>query len=105
MSQIKKIIALTFFLLILLTACVDQYEVELSEVSFDHTDGTDIIKFVATNPTNISLYCELQIVIPEQEPLQESFEIEPFASVNKTTIAQIPFGETKILLQTKCRPN
>jgi hypothetical protein len=94
---------LLILLLVLVTGC-SQYEVNLSEVSFDHDEDVDIISYIAENPTEEKLTCELIIKFEGQDAIKDTFNLESKETKELSTRAKLPSGETKLVMQTRCKP-
>ncbi len=104
-EQLRKIILLTILsLLVLLIGCTSKYDITLSEVSFDHEENIDIVKYVAVNPTLHNLDCELKIRFGGEDAVTDNFEIAIDETKNLSTRVQLPNGETNVVLITRCKP-
>lgn len=90
--------------LLLLASCAPAYDVDMSEITFDHDGEIDVISYVVTNPTDKNLACELDINFEGDEGVSDSFEISSQETKNLSTRAKLPFGETKVRLETRCKP-
>ncbi|MBU1854200.1 MAG: hypothetical protein KKF89_00620 [Nanoarchaeota archaeon] len=100
----KKLKYHYLILLLILISCTPKYDVELTEISFSHDEEIDIINYQVYNPTNENLSCELEINLEEEESVTDNFEINAFEEINMTTRAKLPFGETRVMLKTRCKP-
>jgi len=94
-----------FILLLILTSCTSRYDIQLSEVSFDHDGDVDVISYIAMNPTEYNLTCELDIRLEEAGTITDTFDIEAQETKNLSTRAKLPVGETRVILNTRCKPS
>jgi len=92
-------------ILILLTACVPKYSIELSELTVIPVGEEFMVTYTATNPTNYNLECELTIRLEELEDITDEFEILKNQTKTFSMIADLPAEVIKTSITTRCKPN
>ncbi|MFH1770129.1 MAG: hypothetical protein ABH828_01080 [archaeon] len=96
----------TYLLLILLliVGCAPKYYVDISEISFQDVDETVMISYVAKNPTDNDLSCELRIDLDKEKDIVSEFLIGAKETKNISMTTVLP-DRVVGSLTTRCKPN